>query len=72
MLDRDEIGGAGIDVYEVEPLENDHPLRKSKNTILTSHTAWNSTQSVPTLQRLAAEEAVRALRGEPLKNQISC
>lgn len=65
------IAAAGLDVFESEPLEEDHPLRKCHNVLLTSHVAWFSERSVPELQRLAAQEAVRALQGEPLRNQIN-
>lgn len=58
-----EIAGAALDVFETEPLERDHPLRSCANALLTSHVAWYSELSVPELQRLAAEEAVRALNG---------
>lgn len=66
-----QIAGAGLDVFEQEPLPDDHPLRFCKNAMLTSHIAWYSERSVPALQRKAAEEIVRGLRGEPLKNQIN-
>lgn len=33
------IGGAGLDVYDKEPLGQDSPLRKLDNVILTPHTA---------------------------------
>lgn len=65
------IAGAGIDVFEAEPLPADHPLRTAPGALLTSHVAWYSESSIPRLQRLAAEEAVRGLRGEPLKNQVN-
>lgn len=65
------IAGAGIDVFEKEPLEKDHPLLACANALLTSHVAWYSESSIPRLQQLAAEEAVRGLRGEPLKNQVN-
>jgi len=40
-LNEDEIAGAGIDVFEMEPpIPEDHPLLNSKNTILTPHTAF--------------------------------
>jgi D-3-phosphoglycerate dehydrogenase / 2-oxoglutarate reductase len=58
-LDKGQIAGAGLDVFEKEPLEEDHPLRKCRNVILTSHVSWYSELSGPTLQRMAAEEAVR-------------
>lgn len=65
------IAGAGIDVFEAEPLEADHPLRSAPNTILTSHTAWYSGGSVPELQRKVAEEVVRGLSGAPLRNVVN-
>jgi D-3-phosphoglycerate dehydrogenase len=65
------IAAAGLDVFESEPLEENHPLRNCPNVLLTSHVAWFSEKSVPKLQKLAAEEAVRALKGEPLRNQVN-
>ena len=65
-----KLAGAGLDVYEEEPLTAGHPLRSAPNTILTSHTAWFSAASVPRLQQMAAEEAVRVLRGEKPRNQL--
>jgi len=66
-----KIACAGVDVFETEPLPPDHPLRSAPNTIITSHTAWYSGGSVPVLQRKAAEEAVRGLRGERLHNVVN-
>ena len=34
------IAGAGLDVYEVEPLPVDHPLRSTPNTVLTPHVGF--------------------------------
>lgn len=65
------IASAGLDVYEKEPIEKDHPLFAAPNALLTSHVAWYSESSIPKLQQLAAEEVVRGLRGEPLKNQVN-
>ena len=40
-LNKEEIAGAGIDVFEMEPpIPEDHPLLNAKNTILTPHTAF--------------------------------
>ena len=38
-LQSHKIGGAGLDVFETEPLPVDSPLRKLDNVILTPHTA---------------------------------
>ncbi|HEY0865271.1 MAG TPA: C-terminal binding protein [Opitutaceae bacterium] len=70
-LEKGQVGGAGLDVFEQEPLPANHPLLSAPRTILTSHTAWFSEASVPRLQQLAAEEAVRALNGLPLLNVVN-
>lgn len=70
-LQSDQIAGAGLDVFEAEPLPADHPLRNAPRALLTSHVAWYSESSIPRLQRLAAEETARGLKGEPLKNQVN-
>lgn len=69
-LQEGRIAAAGLDVFESEPLAAEHPLTRCDNTILTSHTAWYSAASVPALQRMAAEEVVRGLTGQPLKNRV--
>ena len=40
------IAGAGLDVFEKEPLQNNSELRKLKNCILSSHNAFNALESV--------------------------
>jgi D-3-phosphoglycerate dehydrogenase len=69
-LQHGQIAGAALDVFEREPLEENHPLQNCPNALLTSHVAWYSEMSVPELQRLAAEEAVRTLSGEPLRYRV--
>ncbi len=66
-LHRGTVAGAGLDVFEREPLPGDSPLRDAPNLFLSPHAAFYSDSSVRRLQRLAAEEAARALRGEALR-----
>ena len=48
-LNNGDLGGAGIDVFETEPpLNLDHPLLHSKNTIVTPHVAFASAESMET------------------------
>jgi D-3-phosphoglycerate dehydrogenase len=70
-LNSGHLNGAGLDVFEEEPLGAEHPLRSCNRALLTSHVAWYSESSVPELQRLAADEIVRGLHGEPLKYQAN-
>jgi D-3-phosphoglycerate dehydrogenase / 2-oxoglutarate reductase len=62
-----KLGGAALDVFETEPLEPDSPLRDLEQVRLTPHMSWYSEDAMERLQRLAAEEAVRALQGEVLR-----
>ncbi len=39
-LSNGEIAGAGLDVFDIEPLPVDHPLRSLKNAVLTGHTGY--------------------------------
>jgi D-3-phosphoglycerate dehydrogenase len=56
--------GAGLDVFEHEPPDPAHPIFVLDNAVLTNHIGWYSEESMRDLQRKAAEEAARVLRGE--------
>lgn len=58
------IAGAGLDVFEPEPLPQDHPLRSLPRVLLTPHAAWYSVDSERELRRRSARTVVEALRGE--------
>jgi phosphoglycerate dehydrogenase-like enzyme len=40
-----KIAGAGLDVFDIEPLPTDHPLRKLDNVVLTPHLGYVSVQN---------------------------
>lgn len=42
VLRRKHIAGAGLDVFDVEPLPLDHPLRRLDNVTITPHTGYVS------------------------------
>ncbi|MGY2289242.1 C-terminal binding protein [Pseudomonas sp. SDO528_S397] len=62
-----QLSGAGLDVFETEPLPADAPLRTAPHVLMSPHAAFFSDASVDALQRLASEEALRGLRGEALR-----
>ncbi|MCW4458656.1 C-terminal binding protein [Microbacterium sp. MPKO10] len=70
-LTQQKLGGAALDVFETEPVEEDSALRQLDSVILTPHAAFYSDQSLDNLQRLAAEEGERALRGKSLRCEVN-
>jgi D-3-phosphoglycerate dehydrogenase len=62
-LQSNRVIGAGLDVFEEEPLPVTSVLRTLPNVILTSHAASVSTRSVESLQIKAAESARDILLG---------
>ena len=45
------IAGAGLDVYDTEPLPADHPLRSAPNTVLTPHLGYVTERHLRALLR---------------------
>jgi phosphoglycerate dehydrogenase-like enzyme len=65
-LQAGEIGGAGLDVTEPEPLPDGHPLWSAPNCIITPHTADTSDMVVPLLAERIRTNVARFAAGEPL------
>ena len=63
-----EIAGAGLDVFEVEPLPAEHPLWRMENVILTPHVAGYSPRIAERHLGVLLENIRRFRRGEPLRN----
>lgn len=67
-VDRGVVGAAALDVLEGEPSPDlSLPLLRRPNVSITPHVAWYSQDAVRELGVLAAEEALRFLRGETLR-----
>ncbi len=63
-----EIAGAGLDVFETEPLPEDHPLWTFENVILTPHVAGQSPRIAERHLGVLLENLGRFVHGEPLMN----
>lgn len=63
--------GAGLDVFEQEPLAPDSPLRSLDTVILTPHAAHWSEESWDETRAKVFAEAARVLRGEPPLNPVN-
>lgn len=63
--------GAGIDVFEQEPVAQDNPLLAAPNTLVSDHAAWYSERSVVMLQRCAAREVARVLSGQAPEHWVN-
>ena len=65
------IGGAGLDVYEIEPLPSEHPLWDAPNTILTPHIAADEGRHLGERRyEVVADNMRRFAAGEPLRNLV--
>ena len=61
------IAGAGLDVYDVEPLPADHPLRGAPNTVLTPHTGYVTRDSYRRMHLDAVEDVTAWRAGRPVR-----
>lgn len=61
------IAGAALDVFDVEPLPADSPVRGALRTVLTPHVGYVSRQSYATMYGQAVEDVVAWLDGAPVR-----
>jgi len=61
------IAGAGLDVYDDEPLALDHPLRNLPNTVITPHLGYVTEEGYRIFYGQALEDVKAWLAGQPVR-----
>ena len=61
-------GGAGLDVFEEQPLPPDHPLGRMENVYITPHSTPQVPDRAARSIEIISENASRFEAGEPLRN----
>lgn len=61
------IAGAGIDVYDVEPLPADHPLRRMPQTLLTPHLGYVTDGCYRAFYGQMVESIEKWIAGQPVR-----
>jgi len=64
------IAGAGLDVFDVEPLPEDHPLYEFPQVIVTPHVSGITPQFFGRIAKVFAQNLERYVDGQPLANVI--
>lgn len=65
------LGGAALDVHDVQPLPKDAAVLRQSGMLLTPHMAGSTTASMRRMSQGAVDEMLRILRGEPPVNWVN-
>src|SRR5215468_2680102 len=66
-----KIAGAGLDVFDVEPLPKDHPLRKMDNVVLTPHLGYVALKNYQNYFAGVVEDIRGFIDGKPVRAMTS-
>jgi D-3-phosphoglycerate dehydrogenase len=61
------IAGAGLDVFDIEPLPTDHPLRALDNVVLSPHLGYVTAENFRTCYTGVVEDIRAFLDGKPIR-----
>ena len=66
-LKEKRIGGAGLDVFDQEPLPINHPFRKLPNVLVTSHIGGRTYENLAARYKDCLEDVLAWLNGMPIR-----
>ena len=66
-LKEKRIGGAGLDVFDQEPLPINHPFRKLPNVLVTSHIGGRTYENLAARYKDCLEDVLAWLNGVPIR-----
>ena len=66
-LHEGRVAGAGVDVFDIEPLPADHPMRTAPRLLATPHLGYVSRANYETYYREAVEDIRAFLDGAPVR-----
>jgi D-3-phosphoglycerate dehydrogenase len=70
-LNTSRIAGAGLDVFETEPLPNGHPLTRLESVVLTPHSAGVTPEALEAGLKLSIDNVWNFLDGRPTNVVVS-
>lgn len=70
-LETGQIAGAALDVFETEPLPEDHKLRTLDNAVLTPHLAASTSEAQEKVAEAIADQIREALSGGIIRNAVN-
>lgn len=69
-LNSGHLGGAGLDVFDVEPLPPDHPILACQQVVLTPHVADLNDEGVEFLNSGVVDNVIAFLEGRPINRVV--
>ena len=67
VLQDERIGGAALDVYDIEPLPKDHPLLSLENVIISPHMAYVTEENLTQFHVETVEDIAAWLNDAPIR-----